>query len=68
MPALHVCWEKLLKTPNAKSSITRPTGNALHGFNPGSFDIWSTGGSTPKSSPTSDKDKDLEWSKWVKNW
>ena len=59
---------KLLKTPNAKNSITRPSGNALHGFNPGGFDIWSTGGSTPKSNPTSEKDKDLEWSKWVKNW
>lgn len=59
---------KLLKNPNSKGSITRPTGNALHGFNPGSFDLWSTGGSTPKSNPTTPAAMDLEWSKWVKNW
>jgi prepilin-type N-terminal cleavage/methylation domain-containing protein len=59
---------KLLRNPNAKGTITRPTGSQLHGFNPGSFDIWSTGGSTPKSNPTSPDKMDLEWAKWVKNW
>ena len=46
----------------------RLTGNALLGFNPGSFDLWSTGGSNAKSAPSSDTAKDLEWAKWIKNW
>ncbi|MEO6788280.1 MAG: type II secretion system protein [Chthoniobacteraceae bacterium] len=45
------------------STKTRPTGDALPGFNLGSFDLWSTGGSTPKSSNGS-----VEWPKWTKNW
>jgi len=45
-------------------SVTRPTGAQLPGFNPGSFDLWSTGGSNG-SSVTS---PNLEWAKWVKNW
>ena len=59
---------KLLQDPKNRSTATRPTGNALHGFNPGSFDLWSTGGSTPKSNPGSAAAMDLEWAKWVKNW
>jgi hypothetical protein len=47
---------------------TRLTGNLLLGFNTGSFDLWSTGGSVAKVSPASDSAKDLEWAKWVKNW
>ncbi len=49
-------------------TATRPTGNLLLGFNTGKFDLWSTGGSSAKVSPTSDSGKDLEWAKWVKNW
>ncbi len=49
-------------------SPTRLTGNLLLGFNTGSFDLWSTGGSVAKVSPASDSAKDLEWAKWVKNW
>ena len=59
---------KLLRNPNSRNTITRPSGNALKGFNPGSFDLWSTGGSTPKSNPGSATAMDLEWAKWVKNW
>jgi len=47
---------------------TRPSGGDLPGFNAGSFDLWSTGGSTPKSSPSTDSAKELEWAKWRKNW
>jgi prepilin-type N-terminal cleavage/methylation domain-containing protein len=47
---------------------TRPSGKELPGFNAGSFDLWSTGGSTPKSNPSSDQAKELEWAKWRKNW
>ena len=43
----------------------RPTGPNLHGFNAGSFDLWSTGGSNPTGKVTN---PDLEWAKWVKNW
>jgi prepilin-type N-terminal cleavage/methylation domain-containing protein len=47
--------------------VTRPSGAALPGFNLGSFDLWSTGGSSPKANPASSK-QDLEWAKWIKNW
>ena len=60
--------KQLLQNPNNKSKIIRPSGAALHGFNPGSFDLWSTGGSVPKSIPGSPAAMDLEWAKWVKNW
>lgn len=59
---------KLLRNPSNRASIIRPSGNALRGFNPGSYDLWSTGGSNAKTAPTSDTAKDLEWAKWVKNW
>jgi prepilin-type N-terminal cleavage/methylation domain-containing protein len=59
---------KLLQDPKNRSTLTRPTGAQLHGFNPGSFDLWSTGGSTPKSTPTTDAAMGLEWAKWVRNW
>lgn len=52
----------------AGKSVTRPSGSQLRGFNMASFDLWSTGGSTAQSIPTSDAAKDLEWAKWVKNW
>ena len=60
--------KQLLNNPNNKSKYTRPTGAMLHGFNPGSFDLWSTGGSVPKIAPSSPAAMDLEWAKWVKNW
>jgi prepilin-type N-terminal cleavage/methylation domain-containing protein len=59
---------QLLRNPGLASSITRPTGNALHGFNTGSFDLWSTGGSNPTSSPASTQAMQLQWAKWLKNW
>lgn len=59
---------KLLRNPSLRDTLTRPSGNALKGFNPGSFDLWSTGGSTPKNTPASDAAMSLEWAKWVKNW
>jgi prepilin-type N-terminal cleavage/methylation domain-containing protein len=61
---------KVLQEPDPvkKKNIPRPTGTTLHGFNLGSFDLWSTGGSSVRSNPTSDTAKDLEWAKWVKNW
>ena len=49
-------------------SATRPTGNAMPGFNPGSFDLWSTAGGNTTSSPTSDAAMALQWAKWAKNW
>lgn len=58
----------LLKNPGQRDSVVRPTGNNLKGFNAGSYDLWSTGGSVPKSSPSSPEKMELEWSKWVKNW
>jgi len=45
------------------STAKRPTGSDLHGFNAGSFDLWSTGGKTMK-----DTTDDLTWAGWVKNW
>ena len=53
-----------LGTANPK----RKTGDALRGFNTGSFDLWSTGGDNTTSSPGSDANKALKWAKWVKNW
>jgi prepilin-type N-terminal cleavage/methylation domain-containing protein len=50
------------------TATTRPTGAALPGFNIGSFDLWSTAGSTILLPPATPVAKDLEWSKWVKNW
>ena len=48
----------ILKNPVMRNTLARPTGNALHGFNAGSFDLWSTGGDTKGKGP------DV----WVKNW
>ena len=47
----------------------RPTGADLKGFNTGSYDIWSTGGSKKTVAVSaSDAEKDKEWAKWIKNW
>jgi prepilin-type N-terminal cleavage/methylation domain-containing protein len=46
----------------------RPTGSQIPGFNSGSYDLWSTGGSSPSSAPSSDQSKEQEWAKWIKNW
>ena len=54
----------ILTDPSKISSEKRPTGAALHGFTPGSFDLWSTGGSNPTGKVTAE----LEWAKWVKSW
>lgn len=54
----------ILTDPSKISSLKRPTGAALHGFTPGSFDLWSTGGSNPTGKVT----PELEWAKWVKSW
>jgi prepilin-type N-terminal cleavage/methylation domain-containing protein len=55
---------KVLKDPTNKGNI-RPTGNALHGFNAGSFDLWSTGGKTTRKAGETD---DVVWANWIKNW
>ena len=55
--------KKLLEDPSKASTLQRPTGSDLHGFNAGSFDLWSTGGKTMK-----DTTDDLTWAGWVKNW
>ncbi len=55
----------LLTDPSKASTLERPTGAKLHGFNAGSFDLWSTGGSNPTGKVSN---SDLEWAKWVKNW
>ena len=60
--------KKILVNPALRNTEKRPSGNALHGFNSGGFDLWSTGGSTPKSNVTSQAAMELEWAKWVKNW
>ena len=54
----------LLTDPSKASSLLRPSGAKLRGFNPGGFDLWSTGGSNPTGKVTAD----TEWAKWVKNW
>ena len=50
------------------SAARRPSAQDMDGFNAASFDLWSTGGSKPSDDPTSEKEKELEWAKWVKNW
>jgi prepilin-type N-terminal cleavage/methylation domain-containing protein len=55
----------LLKNPGSKTTAARPTGVALHGFNPGSYDLWSTGGKTTRKGSDTD---DVMWANWVKNW
>jgi hypothetical protein len=55
--------QKFQKDLRSGLSVTRPTGSQLPGFNLGSFDLWSTGGSNATSSPTTDTAKDLEWAK-----
>lgn len=55
----------LLKNPGSKGTTARSTGDALRGFNSGSFDLWSTGGKTKKKSGESN---DALWGSWVKNW
>lgn len=60
--------KQILQNPALRNTLKRPTGTALHGFNSGRYDLWSTGGSVPKSTVTSATAMDLEWSKWVKNW
>lgn len=59
---------KLLTATPGKAAPTRPTGSALHGFNSGSYDLWSTGGSSPKTSVATPAAMEIEWAKWVKNW
>lgn len=46
----------------------RVTGSQNPGFNIAGPDFWSTGGSKPSSQPGSDKLKEQEQAKWVKNW
>ncbi len=59
---------KLLTATPGKTPPVRPAGSALHGFNSGSYDLWSTGGSPIKGNPTTPAAKELEWARWVKNW
>lgn len=58
-------YQTAIKTdPSKISSEKRPTGAALHGFTPGGYDLWSTGGSNPTGKVTAE----AEWAKWVKSW
>ena len=52
-----------LKTAAASATRGEP-----EGFNSASFDLWSTSGRKPGSQPTEQKEKELEWAKWIKNW
>ncbi len=56
--------KKLKLNPTSRGSITRPSGSKLNGFNPGSYDLWSTGGSTKLESGGSA----ATWPRWIKNW
>jgi len=49
-------------------SASRPSADTMPGFNSTSYDLWSTAGSRPSSSPSDLNKKQLEWAKWVKNW
>jgi len=51
-------------TAGAKRSV----GAQNPGFNIAGPDFWSTGGSKPLTAPVSDKQKEQEQAKWVKNW
>lgn len=56
----------LLKDPKLrKNPPPRATGNAVKGFNPGSYDLWSTGG---RSARKGGDTNELLWASWVKNW
>ena len=58
---------KILQNPALRSTEARKVGTEAQGFNVGSYDLWSTGGSNAKSTPAADK-MNLEWAKWIKNW
>lgn len=60
--------KQIMQNPALRNTLKRPTGNALHGFNSGSYDLWSTGGSAPKGNVASQSAMELEWAKWIKNW
>ena len=49
-------------------SAERPQGDEMKGFNGATFDLWSTGGSSPSNPITGAKDKTTEQAKWIKNW
>jgi prepilin-type N-terminal cleavage/methylation domain-containing protein len=55
---------ELKKNPSA----TRPRGAEAKGYNGASFDLWSTAGGNPSTELKSDKEKQIEQAKWVKNW
>ena len=59
---------QILKNPSLAKTLPRPSGNSLHGFNAGSYDLWSTGGSSPKGAVSSPSAMDIEWAKWISNW
>jgi len=56
------------KLRTGQAGATRPTGENNPGYNISGPDFWCTGGSKPSSQPTSDKLKEQESAKWVKNW
>jgi type II secretory pathway pseudopilin PulG len=63
--------EEMLYQQELKKSgkgAVRPSADAIPGFNGATFDMWSTGGSRPASTPSGQEKKELEWAKWVKNW
>jgi prepilin-type N-terminal cleavage/methylation domain-containing protein len=56
------------KLRTGTAGATRSTGAANPGFNISGPDFWSTGGSKPSTQPATDKLKDQETAKWIKNW
>lgn len=57
-----------LKLKQGQANPTRSTGATNPGYNMSSPDMWSTAGNKPSPAPASDKLKDQETAKWVKNW
>ena len=55
----------LLQNPSLRATQSRKTGQALKGYNPGSFDLWSTGGKTTRKPGDTDE---MIQANWVKNW
>jgi prepilin-type N-terminal cleavage/methylation domain-containing protein len=58
-------YQKSLRT---NSTASRPTGDALGGYNASSFDLWSTGSSNPTKALSGQKEIDAEQAKWLENW
>jgi prepilin-type N-terminal cleavage/methylation domain-containing protein len=56
------------KELQANPTAPRKTADAMPGFNTATYDLWSTAGSKPQSTPASDELRAQEHGKWEKNW